>query len=531
MLAIPLALLGAIGLGGVAVSARGAMRGAHPVAVVGVSMALAVAIMVIAALVFASADIGYVPAAVLPWIAALGVAHFIGVRFLGMVAVNIVGASCTSLFIAAQEPFAAFFAITLTGEALRPLVVVGTIAVVIALMPATGDSLTQGQRTDRRYLFGYLVGLVSGASMGAGAVPAKQSIGINDSPLVITSLSMLVAQGILLPPTGVAAARDTAVRAFDRKSMGFIGQRSLSTVTTITSQFFAVQRADVVVVAPRLAAFPLWTLLLSHLFIVRLEAIALRPVIGAVLAVTGVMAVSLGGRLLPRESPPTSRSDIGTAYSPHSRRPSDDGHLLFPACGHLPRRRGRIPPQRDAPVHPAAILAASTVGVVVALLLASGDSLTQGWRTDRRYLVGGLLALGAGLTVGAGSVVGKQALGVYDSPLAVNLLGMLVAMALIVPAVGSIVIRNPAVRDCDRKSPGLVSVSGLSTATAQLAQFFAIQRAHNGKVAPKLATFPLWTLLQSHVFIARLERITPRLTVGALLAVAGVIAVTLGGRI
>ncbi len=70
--------------------------------------------------------------------------------------------------------------------------VVGTIGVVIALMLASGDSLTQGWRTDRRYLAGYLVGLVSGASMGAGTVLAKQSIGIYNSPLVITSLSMLV---------------------------------------------------------------------------------------------------------------------------------------------------------------------------------------------------------------------------------------------------------------------------------------------------------------------------------------------------
>ena len=297
MVAIPLALLGAIGLGGVAVSARGAMQGAHPVAVVGVSMAVAVAITVIAVLVFASGDIGYVPLAVLPWIVALGVAQFIGGRSLGMVAINIVGASRTSLFIAAQAPFAAFFAIAFTGEALRPLVVVGTVAVVIALMLASGDSLTQGWRTDRRYLVGYLVGLVSGASMGAGTVLAKQSIGIYDSPLVITSLSMLVALIILLPPLGVAAARNPAIREFDRKSMGFIVLCSISTVTTITSQFFAVQRADVVVVAPLLATFPLWTLLLSHLFIARLEAMTLRLVIGAVLAVAGVVAVALGGQL------------------------------------------------------------------------------------------------------------------------------------------------------------------------------------------------------------------------------------------
>ena len=36
--------------------------------------------------------------------------------------------------------------------------------------------------------------------------------------------------------------------------------------------------------------------------------------------------------------------------------------------------------------------------------------------------------------------------------------------------------------------------------------------------APIPATFPTWTLLPSHAFIARLERITPQLAMGALLS-------------
>jgi drug/metabolite transporter (DMT)-like permease len=143
------------------------------VAVVGVSMAVAVAITVIAVLVFTPGDIGQVPQAVLPWIVAVSVAQFIGSHSLGMVAITLVGASRTFLFIAGQAPFAAFFAIALTGEALRPVVVVGTVGVVAALILASGDTLTQGWRTERRYLAGCLVGLVSGASMGAGTVLAK----------------------------------------------------------------------------------------------------------------------------------------------------------------------------------------------------------------------------------------------------------------------------------------------------------------------------------------------------------------------
>ena len=51
-----------------------------------------------------------------------------------MVAINIVGASRTSLFIAAQAPFAAFFAIAFAGEALHPLVVVGAVLAVAGVI-------------------------------------------------------------------------------------------------------------------------------------------------------------------------------------------------------------------------------------------------------------------------------------------------------------------------------------------------------------------------------------------------------------
>ena len=58
-----------------------------------------------------------------------------------------------------------------------------------------------------------------------------------------------------------------------------------------------MQRADVLIVAPILATFPLWTLLLAHILITRLEQITLRLTIGAIVTVAGVVAVAVGGQL------------------------------------------------------------------------------------------------------------------------------------------------------------------------------------------------------------------------------------------
>ena len=297
MIGIALSLLAAIGLGGGAVSARGAMAGVHPFTTIAVSLVVGFIGVAIAALAFAFSDFTEIPRAVWPWILALGLVQFTGGRSLGYLGVSMIGPSRTALFISSQVPFAAFFAIAFTGETLRPLVAVGTVGVVAALMLANGDSLTQGWRADRRFLIGCLTALGAGASLGGGTVMAKQTLAVFASPLAVSVLSMIVAMLIIVPALGVAAARNTAVRAFNWRSMSFVCISGLSTAMSLVAQFFAVQRADVVIVSPILATFPLWTLLLSHVFIARMERITPRLVIGALLAVAGVIAVAVGGQL------------------------------------------------------------------------------------------------------------------------------------------------------------------------------------------------------------------------------------------
>ena len=297
MVAVGLSLLSALGLASTAVLSRAGMQGVHRVNATGVSLVVGFLVSLLVTLAVAYSDLIGVPGSVLPWVLAFGVVHFAIGRSAGFVAIDIIGASRGSLFILTQLPVAALIAVVFTGESLRPLVAVGTAAVVVALALASGDSLTQGWRTDRRYLFGCLAALSSGVAMGAGFVLSKQTVAIYDSPLVVNSLSILAAMLFVVPVVALAAARYPAVRSYDRKSMGFILLSGLGAALAGTAQFFAVQRADVVIVAPILATFPLWTLLLSHLFIARLERITTRLVIGAILAVAGVVAVALGGQL------------------------------------------------------------------------------------------------------------------------------------------------------------------------------------------------------------------------------------------
>ena len=297
MVAIALSLLSAISLGSGAVSGRAGMTGVHPIAVIGVALVVGFVGVGIAALVLEPSNLFGVPQSALLWIVVFGVVQFAIGRSSAYTGLSTIGASRVALFISTQVPFAAFFAIALTGESLETLVAVGTVAVMLGLLLASGDSLTQGWRTDRRYLIGCLAGLTAGAATGASTVLAKQAVSVYDSPLVITALGMLAAMFIVVPAVGIIAVRSPAVRKFEWRSMGFIWLSGMSTTVSIVAQLFAVQRADVVVVAPILATFPLWTLLLAHVFIARLEQITLRLTVGAIVTVVGVVAVAVGGQL------------------------------------------------------------------------------------------------------------------------------------------------------------------------------------------------------------------------------------------
>ncbi len=297
MIAIVLSLVAASSLGGGAVAARAGMPGVHPIALIGVALVVGFVGVTIVDLALDPSSLLNVPRDAWLWIVALGVVQFAIGRTVAYSGVSIIGASRTALFISTSVPFSVLFAISFIGESLKPLVAVGTVGVIIGLLLASGDSLTQGWRADRRYLIGCLLGLTAGAATGASTVLAKQAVGIYNSPLTISALGMLAAMFIVIPAVSLIAARNPVIRTFDWKSMGCVGFSGLSTTVSIVSQLFAVQRADVVIVAPILATFTLWTLLFSHIFISRMEQINLRLIIGAIVVVAGVVAVVLGGQL------------------------------------------------------------------------------------------------------------------------------------------------------------------------------------------------------------------------------------------
>ena len=308
MAAVGLSILAAFGFASSAVLSRQGMQAIFPLPGVMVSLFVSFLLSSVMVLLFAFSDISGIPQSAVFWILGLGVMNFLGGRSQNFLSVNMIGASRASLFVSSQAPFAAIFAVTFTGESIHPLVALGTAGVVGGLLFASGDSILEGWRTDKIFLLGYLMALGAGASYGATNVMAKQTLQVYDSPLMMTAFSMLVGLVVLSPLVGASAAhsgvirtRNTGVRGYrgflqSLSSFKFVALSGLASGIAVIAWYFAVQRADVVVISPIVSSSPLITLFLAHLFLARLERVTRRLAAGAALTVIGVLLVVWGSQ-------------------------------------------------------------------------------------------------------------------------------------------------------------------------------------------------------------------------------------------
>ena len=297
MTAIGLAILAAFGFGSASVFARRAMEGISLIPAVWLSLVVSFALCAVLAVAFAFDDLGKLTLAAFLWVMVLTVVQNFGGRGQNYMAVNIIGASRASLFFATQAPFGALLAMVFLGESITVPIIVGTFAVAAGLLAASGDSLLEGWRTDRKYLLGYLVALSAGAAYGGTNIVFKKAAEHLDSPLVITALSLLAGLVLLFPFTARSVSASPRALVADLGSLRSVALAGLAAGIGMNALYFALQKADAVVIGPIVASNPLITLLVAHIFISRLEKVTLRLVAGGVLAVIGVILVAVSDRL------------------------------------------------------------------------------------------------------------------------------------------------------------------------------------------------------------------------------------------
>ena len=301
MTAIGLSFLAIMGFGSATIFARLGMPRVGVMPIVFISLCFSFVASGILAVAFVSRDFITLPLIVIAWCVMLGAFNFLGGRNLSYLAVGRIGAARAGAIVGTSAVFASILAISFTGERPHWVVLLGTLVVVAGLATALGKNIVEtagGEGATRRgAILGYLLALGAACCYGTTSVVVKQLTIDYTSPLVVSTISLFF--GVLLVAP-VAFRQTLKCLPEARRAPGFIvyaGLSGLAAATGVNCTYFALQMADVVVVAPIVSANPLFTLLLAGLFLSRQEQVNRWLVLGILVTAAGVSLVVLGSQL------------------------------------------------------------------------------------------------------------------------------------------------------------------------------------------------------------------------------------------
>ncbi len=141
----------------------------------------------------------------------------------------------------------------------------------------------------------------------------------------------------------------------------------------------------------------------------------------------------------------------------------------------------------------------------------------------RTMLTGVAFSLGAAVAYGTSQVLTRQTV----SHLAPPLVGSFIALGFGTAGFALLSLRSLGTRGARFwRGAAFFAGAGIFSAAGVLLLFTALSRGAVVVISPVVATNPLFTLVMAAVLLRGVERITLRVTAGALLVVAGVIVLT-----
>ncbi len=207
--------------------------------------------------------------------------HYTGIHMIG-----------TSRAVTLRNTFplpAVLIGILILGEPITPLGIIGTLLVVIGIV-FTSWRIDQHLTSFR---WTYLLYPIATALITAGVHPLRRYAMVQShEPLFFTAIvgpvSLLsFAMYYALPVCGEKLV-------WDRRAFWPFLISGVFETTAVLLMLFAFSLGPVVIVSPIASTTPIWTAILSAIFLREVERINLASVIGTICVVAGVIAISIG---------------------------------------------------------------------------------------------------------------------------------------------------------------------------------------------------------------------------------------------
>ena len=217
---------------------------------------------------------------------ALSGAFALGVgRLLYFVAVGRIGVAVSSAIIGCNPLISALLAIVLLGERFKFVVFAGALLVVVGIFLLSGATreATGGKALAVPFLSAFLYSLAN--------VVRKAALNFQPEPTLGAQIGAAAGSLCLLSYL-IAAGRLGEIRA-DRRGLGYYSAAGVSQAVGWFALMVAMDMGTVAVVTTIVFSYPLFSLLLSWVFLRGQEEVSLRVIAGCVLIVAGVVAVTL----------------------------------------------------------------------------------------------------------------------------------------------------------------------------------------------------------------------------------------------
>ena len=146
--------------------------------------------------------------------------------------------------------------------------------------------------TRRHLLLGYGASLSAAFAYGAAALVARKIVTDYSAPMVGTAFSMAFGTMIVAAMFHRQIAPDLG--GMSKRAWLIVALTGGAALWGVSFWFLAMNEAPVVLVAPLTGIHPLVAIVLTHIFLQRLERVTWRTALGALILVVGVILIAVG---------------------------------------------------------------------------------------------------------------------------------------------------------------------------------------------------------------------------------------------
>ena len=281
-----LALICSVFYASALVSARAGMRYSTPTTVTLVSILMQNLLLWSA--IFVTGGIHSVPLAGVLLFTLVGLFQ-LAVRLLAYTGVEKIGASRSSALQSVSPLISAAIAITFLGEPTTLLIIIGTCLVVVGIILISWKP----ERELSSFRWWHLLLPVGDAVLTGINHPIRRYVlTMANEPLFFSALMGTVSLGGFLFYFAVSPRSQRLV--WNRQALGPFLATGVCETTSILLIITAISMGRVVIVAPIAASYPVWSLILSAIFLRDVESVNGKVIAGILSVVAGNFAIHLG---------------------------------------------------------------------------------------------------------------------------------------------------------------------------------------------------------------------------------------------